>query len=57
MNYHCVVQEDENGDAYIVFPDEMIEELGWAVGDTLVWSIEDGRCILRKRQDDSSNEA
>ena len=57
MNYHCVVQEDENGDAYIVFPDEMIKDLGWAVGDTLEWSIEDGRCILRKRQDDSSNEA
>ncbi len=57
MSYRCEVQEDVYGNAYIVFPDEMMRELEWAEGDTLTWSVEDSRLILRKRQDDSSNEA
>lgn len=58
MSYRCEVHEDVYGNAYIVFPDEMMRELEWAEGDTLAWSVEeDGRLILRKRQDDSSNEA
>lgn len=58
MRYVTEVHEDVYGNAYIVFPDEMIKELDWTEGDTLVWSFdEDDRLILRKRQDDSSNEA
>jgi hypothetical protein len=29
MSYILEVQEDENGDQYIVLPDEIIEDLGW----------------------------
>jgi bifunctional DNA-binding transcriptional regulator/antitoxin component of YhaV-PrlF toxin-antitoxin module len=58
VRYVTEVHEDVYGNAYIVFPDEMIKELDWTEGDTLVWSFdEDDRLILRKRQDDSSNEA
>ena len=35
MSYILEVQEDENGDQYIVFPDEVIEEFGWEEGDVL----------------------
>lgn len=31
------VQTDENGDAYIVFPQEAMEEVGWQVGDDIRW--------------------
>jgi bifunctional DNA-binding transcriptional regulator/antitoxin component of YhaV-PrlF toxin-antitoxin module len=31
------VQEDENGDAFIVLPDEILEEAGLKEGDTVVW--------------------
>lgn len=57
-NYTVTVKEDENGSLYIVFPDEMLRHLNWLEGDTLVWEFdEDDRLILRKRIDDSSNEA
>ena len=32
MSYILEVQEDENGDAYIALPDEVVEELGWEIG-------------------------
>ena len=39
MSYILEVQEDENGDAYITLPDEIIEELGWDEGDVLEWDV------------------
>lgn len=57
-NYTVTVEEDESGGLYIVFPDEMLKHLNWLEGDTLVWEFdEDDRLILRKRINDSSNEA
>lgn len=35
--YTATVQEDDNGDAVIPLPEEMLEELGWKEGDTLDW--------------------
>lgn len=37
----------ENGDEMlVVFSDAMLEDLGWCEGDTLVWTLEDGRLTL-----------
>jgi bifunctional DNA-binding transcriptional regulator/antitoxin component of YhaV-PrlF toxin-antitoxin module len=39
MSYILEVQEDENGDQYIVLPEEVIEDLGWQEGDVLNWDV------------------
>lgn len=42
------VQEDpQTGDLFFEFPDEMMNELGWKIGDTLTWKEKDnGSWIL-----------
>jgi hypothetical protein len=53
-----IVKEDENGDLYIDLPDGLMEEMGWDENTELVWTVaDDGTIGLRKRTDDSSNEA
>ena len=44
------VQEDpETGDFYLQFPDELIDQLGWTVGDELNWiDNKDGSWTLTK---------
>lgn len=42
------VQEDEHGDCFVSLPDELIDELGWQVGDELEYTMEDESIILRK---------
>ena len=38
MNIKLKVEEcPETGDLVLVFPDELCEELGWKVGDDLIW--------------------
>jgi bifunctional DNA-binding transcriptional regulator/antitoxin component of YhaV-PrlF toxin-antitoxin module len=34
------VEEDENGEQFLTFPDELMEELGWKEGDILNWDIQ-----------------
>ena len=35
--YSAIIEEDENGDAILPLPPEMLLELGWKEGDTLDW--------------------
>jgi bifunctional DNA-binding transcriptional regulator/antitoxin component of YhaV-PrlF toxin-antitoxin module len=56
MSYILEVQEDENGDSYIVLPDEVIEELGWEEGDVLEWDVRGSGIILTKVNDASGYE-
>jgi hypothetical protein len=52
------VKEDEHGELYIDLPDELMEEMGWDIDTELVWTVyDDGKIGLRKKTDDSSNEA
>jgi bifunctional DNA-binding transcriptional regulator/antitoxin component of YhaV-PrlF toxin-antitoxin module len=51
MSYILEVQEDENGDQYIVFPDEVTEELGWEEGDVLNWDVRGTGIIITKVND------
>lgn len=58
MTYTVIVQEDEHGELYIELPPELMDQLGWSIGDDLVWIVEeDGKILLRKKTDDSSHEA
>ncbi len=45
------IQEDENGELFFQIPLEYMEELGWEIGDTLKWSVEDTGAIILSKQD------
>ena len=48
-----VLEQDD--DLVIEFPEEIVEEQGWKVGDTLEWIIHDDYVILRKKPDENSS--
>lgn len=57
-NNNLIVKEDDNGELYIELPNELMEQMGWAEDTELVWTVyDDGKIGLRKKTDDSSNEA
>lgn len=56
MSYILEVQEDENGDQYIILPDEVIEELGWQEGDVLNWDVRGEGIVISKVNDASGYE-
>jgi len=56
MSYVLEVLEDDNGDQYIIFPDEVTEELGWQEGDLLNWDVRGDGIIISKVNDPSGYE-
>lgn len=46
-----------NGDAIIELPDEMCDELGWKIGDTLNIADEHGSIIIRKIDNDDKKKS
>ena len=48
----ALIEEDtETGEHILTFPAGLIEKLGWAVGDTLIWSDNsDGTWTLSKKK-------
>jgi bifunctional DNA-binding transcriptional regulator/antitoxin component of YhaV-PrlF toxin-antitoxin module len=56
MSYVLEVQEDTNGDQYIILPDEITEDLGWQEGDLLNWDVRSNGIILSKVNDISGYE-
>jgi bifunctional DNA-binding transcriptional regulator/antitoxin component of YhaV-PrlF toxin-antitoxin module len=51
MSYILEVQEDENGDIFISFPEEITEELGWEEGDILEWNLKGNGIVLSRLND------
>ena len=41
-----VLEICDNGDAIIELPQELIDELGWQVGDTLHMELIDGKIVI-----------
>jgi bifunctional DNA-binding transcriptional regulator/antitoxin component of YhaV-PrlF toxin-antitoxin module len=37
-NYLATIDEDEEGNFYLVFPPEVLDEVNWKIGDTLIWT-------------------
>jgi hypothetical protein len=52
MKLTLEVQKDpKTGELYLQFPDELVDQLGWAVGDELSWTNnKDGTWTLTKNQ-------
>ena len=50
MNWTLTIEEDsETGDAILTFPPDLIEQAGWAEGDTLEWiDLNNGSWQLKK---------
>ncbi len=49
-DYTLPVQKDNKTDElFLEFPDDLMEKLGWAEGDTLTCLIEDDRVMLSKK--------
>jgi bifunctional DNA-binding transcriptional regulator/antitoxin component of YhaV-PrlF toxin-antitoxin module len=51
MSYILEVEEDENGEPFITLPEEVLEDLGWEVGDVLNWDVKGNGIILTKVND------
>ena len=56
MSYILEVQEDENGESFITFPDDIIETLGWQEGDVLEWKLKGNGVLLTKLNDSAGYE-
>jgi len=45
------VQEDpESGELFIEIPQDLLDELGWKIGDDLQWDIVNNQAILTKKE-------
>jgi bifunctional DNA-binding transcriptional regulator/antitoxin component of YhaV-PrlF toxin-antitoxin module len=51
--YIVEVQEDDQENLFIQFPDELIDELGWQEGDILNWDLKGSGIVLSKVHDAS----
>lgn len=39
---------EEDGELVLVFPVEMLTELGWQEGDNIVWDVRDDAIVVKK---------
>ena len=55
-----IVEVQENGktkELFIEFPPGCIDQVGWDVGDTVIWEeLQTGGYSLKKKEDDSDGE-
>ena len=50
--YTVEVETDpETGELVLPFPDELIEQMGWEIGDTLIWGSSDQGIFLTKKDE------
>jgi bifunctional DNA-binding transcriptional regulator/antitoxin component of YhaV-PrlF toxin-antitoxin module len=56
MSYILEIQEDENGESFITFPDDITETLGWQEGDVLEWKLKGNGVLLTKLNDSAGYE-
>ena len=51
------VEQDENGDAVIQFPDDLLAKVGWQEGDALQWrDLGDGSWSLSKKDTEEDDD-
>lgn len=52
--YDAPIQVDSDGELIFVFPDELMMELDWNIGDTLRWQKNDDDSWTLTRHEDSN---
>ena len=53
--YQTTIEMDPSGEMYFRIPDEMWDELGWEIDDTIDWiDNKDGSYTLRKKDASST---
>jgi formylmethanofuran dehydrogenase subunit D len=40
---------EEDGELVLVFDPQMLEDLGWKEGDTILWDIRDDAVVIKKQ--------
>jgi bifunctional DNA-binding transcriptional regulator/antitoxin component of YhaV-PrlF toxin-antitoxin module len=56
MSYYVELEEDKNGDLFLMIPDEVIETLGWEDNTLLTWDIKGDGIILRSLNSETGYE-
>jgi bifunctional DNA-binding transcriptional regulator/antitoxin component of YhaV-PrlF toxin-antitoxin module len=54
MKYTTKIEMDPSGEAYFQIPDELWDELGWEIGDTIQW-LDNGDDSYTLRKSDASS--
>jgi len=55
MMYQTTIEMDPSGEMYFRIPDELWDELGWEIDDTIDWTDnKDGSYTLRKKDASST---
>jgi antitoxin component of MazEF toxin-antitoxin module len=49
------VEQDQDGELYIILSDEMLEQLGWEMGDEINWSIGPNNQIMARKVKNNEN--
>ena len=54
QNWTITIEEDpETGDLVMPFPTDCLNQVGWDVGDTLIWEeMQNGSWHLRKKEEE-----
>jgi antitoxin component of MazEF toxin-antitoxin module len=56
MKYTATIEAaNEEGELYMVLPDDLVKELGWEIGDLLNWHI-DGDIVILSRKEAEKND-
>ena len=51
--YNVPVEADSNGELVLSFPDALLNQVGWDVGDNLLWEeLPNGSFVIRKDNDE-----
>lgn len=53
-SFTVTLEEDENGDLIVPFPEDLLEEMKWGEGTVLDWEIIDGNVHIKEKK--NSNE-
>ena len=48
------VEQDDEG-YFLTFTDDLLEELGWAIGDELNWDVQDDGTIIVTKYDQTTS--
>lgn len=53
MNYSLKVQQDSDGELFLEFPENLLNQMGWDVGDKLIWNeLPEGTWTIEKDNKD-----